>query len=124
MEKERCNVYHNGKFAYSLNEKLAVRQGVTDQEMFYLVELHIAKLANFDLMQATTSRLELRSLASIIEWVEFEMQRNWHFPINKDFHEWYLVPKCTCPRMDNRDRRGTPYRIVNATCLVHGDESC
>lgn len=121
MEKGHNAVYHNGKIAYYLNESLAERQGVTDQEMINLVQLHQEKLTYFSTMGGTTDRAELRRLAGLVETIEFEMQKNWHFPLNADFHEWYNVPNCTCPKMDNEDRRGTPYRVVDAKCPIHGE---
>ena len=121
MEKGRNAVHYGGKVVYRLNERLAEQQGVSDQEMINLVELHQEKLVIFSQMEATTNRLELRRMAGLIETIEFEMQKNWHFDLNKDFHEWYLVPNCTCPQMDNEDRRGTPHRIVDAKCPVHGE---
>lgn len=121
MEKGQNAVHHAGKVAYYLNESLAERQGVTDQEMINLVQLHQEKLTIFDQMQATTDRNELRRLAGLVETIEFEMQKNWHFPLNKTFHEWYKVPKCTCPKMDNEDRRGTTYQIIDAKCPIHGE---
>lgn len=120
-EKRSTAVHHNGKIAYYLSERLAKQQHVSDQEMDTLIQLHQEKLAVYDQMKNTTNRLELRRLAGLVETIEFEMQKNWHFDLNKDFHEWYLVPNCTCPRMDNEDRRGTPYRVVDAKCPVHGE---
>ncbi len=121
MEKGRNAVHHNGRLAYYLNEQLADRQGVTDQEMINLVQLHQYKLAIFDQMQATTDRDELRRLAGIVETTEFEMQKNWHFPLDKTMHEWYRVPKCTCPKLDNEYRRGTQYCVIDAECPIHGE---
>lgn len=123
MEKRRSSVYHNGKFVYSLNEKLAERQGVTDQEMINLVDLHQEKLSIFSQMEAISDRAELRRMAGLVEGIEFEMQKNWHFPQDATFHEWYNVPNCTCPKMDNEDRRGTSYRVVDAKCPIHGEPS-
>ena len=123
MEKGRNAVHFNGKIAYYLNEGLAERQGVTDQEMINLIELHQQKLTIFEQMWATTDYTELRNLAELVEGIEFEMQKNWHFPQDATFHEWYNVPNCTCPKMDNEDRRGTSYRVVDAKCPIHGEPS-
>lgn len=121
MEKGRNAVHHGGKVAYYLNERLAERQGVTDQEMITLVDLHQQKLAIFGQMHAISDPYELRRLAGLVETIEFEMQKNWHFPLDKTFHEWYNVPNCTCPIMDNEERRGTTYQIIDAKCPIHGE---
>lgn len=121
MTDDKFVVYHNKKPVYQLNEKLAQKQGCTDQEIINLVNLHQYKLSVFDLMEATDDVAELRRLADIVKSIEFELQKNWHFPQNADFHEWYRVPKCTCPVMDNADLRGTKYRIYAPNCPIHGD---
>lgn len=113
-------VHHNGKPVYPLNQRLAERQGVTDKELANLVALHEIKLFIFDKMNETDDVGRLRAFASIFEDIEFAMQRNWHFSEDKRMHEWYNVPKCTCPKMDNMDARGTSFQITNLSCPIHG----
>ncbi len=114
-------IWYNGKYAYSLNQGLAERQGVTPKQLVALSRLHVKKLSLFELATLATSKLELRKIAADFEAVEFEMQANWNFPVDRKFHEWYTVPQCICPKMDNMDRRGaTDSRIIVENCPVHG----
>lgn len=113
-------IWYNGKYAYSLNQGLAERQGVTPTQLAALSRLHVKKLSLFELAKLATSKLELHKMAEDLEVIEYEMQRNWNFPIDRNFHEWYLLPQCTCPKRDNAERRGTEYRIVKEDCPAHG----
>jgi hypothetical protein len=116
-EKELKDPYitwFNGKPVGRLNERLAVAQGVTPDQLKELVNLHNQKLEIFKLMGETDDADdadELKKLAAQVEEVEFALQKNWNFTQDKNFHEWYLVPKCACPKMDNADNKGTPYGI-------------
>jgi len=84
--------------------------------------LHLEKLKVFEKMEKTNNKKELKKYAEKIEQIEFSLQTEWGFPLNKNFHTWYNVPKCTCPKMDNEDNRGTDYRIISEDCPVHGKE--
>lgn len=62
----------------------------------------------------------LKMLANMFESLEFEQQTLWKFDRNKNFHYWFDIPGCSCPKMDNRDRIGTEHRIMIDTCPIHG----
>lgn len=58
---------------------------------------------------------------ALIEDIEFQMQRLWKFEENRDMHtHWLRIKGCTCPEYDNMERRGTPYRVLTASCPWHG----
>ena len=114
-------VIYNGEPVYNLNSSLVLRQGLDVSELRNLKALHAEKLKYFDLMRETDDREKLREYAHEVECIEFEMQKAWHFPQDRNFHEWYRVPKCTCPNMDNADWRGTDRRIISLDCPVHGN---
>ena len=114
-------VTYNGKDAYHLNSSLILKQGLDVSELRQLKALHAEKLKYFDMMRETDDREKLREYAHEVECIEFEMQKAWRFPQDRNFHEWYRVPKCTCPNMDNADWRGTDRRIISLDCPVHGN---
>ena len=118
---EDLTVIYNGKPAYDLNARLVLNQGLDASELRALKALHAEKLKYFDLMNETDDAVALRKYAKEVEFIEFEMQKNWHFPQDSRFHEWYKVPKCSCPKLDNKDRQGTEYRIIDPKCVIHGD---
>ena len=120
MSERNYVVEFEGKPRYRLNESLALRQGVTDEELDKIRALHELKLKVFQMMEETDNVDRLRACAEMVTDIEFALQRNWHFPEDKRFHEWYKVPKCACPKMDNAERRGTSFQITVSDCPIHG----
>ena len=118
---EDTTVTYNGKPVYNLNSSLVLKQGLDVSELRNLKALHAEKLKYFDLMRETDYKHKLKEYAHEIECIEFEMQKAWHFTQDRNFHEWYKVPKCTCPKMDNADNRGSNRRIIVMDCPVHGE---
>lgn len=60
----------------------------------------------------------------LIEDVEHTLQHLWGFPRDRDFHiHWLDLKGCTCPKMDNQELMGAPYRITSATCPHHNAET-
>jgi hypothetical protein len=118
---EDTTVMYNGEPVYNLNSSLVLKQGLDVSELRNLKALHAEKLKYFDLMRETDYKHKLKEYAHEIECIEFEMQKAWHFTQDRNFHEWYKVPKCTCPKMDNADNRGSNHRIIVMDCPVHGE---
>ena len=119
---DESTVVYNDQPVYRLNAHLLRRQGVTDDRLERLKELHVKKLKLFEEMEATNDTAKLKEGARRLQAIEFAMQDNWNYPQDPGMHEWYLIPKCTCPQMDNEDRRypGSITRVINADCPVHG----
>jgi len=58
-----------------------------------------------------------------IEDIEFTLQGIWGFTRDKSFHShWLDISGCTCPRLDNQERFGTPERITARDCPWHGGQ--
>lgn len=112
-----------GKYEYYLNDKLAKLNNVSDENIAKIVKAHIFKLKQFELMEQTDNKCLLKSLADVIEQIEYELQELWGFAKDKNFHRWFDVPKCTCPKLDNEERIGTSYRIIAVHCPVHGESN-
>lgn len=56
------------------------------------------------------------------EWEdnEYILQGIWGFPLDPNYHMFWEMEGCTCPRMDNRDSWGTNYHYYNYDCPIHG----
>lgn len=102
-----------------LNKRLVEQQGVSDEELENLKDLHVRLGRVYAQMRETDDIQLLRELASECEAIEFEQQKNWHFEQDPNFHNWYNVPKCLCPKIDNHDMKGTKYRIFASDCPIH-----
>jgi len=117
-ETQLCTIYKDKTIR--LNPALVMKQNLDPFNVSILLELHVEKFKYVEKMEATNNVTELKNLADAIEYVEFEMQAHWGFPKDVRYHEWYNIPKCTCPSMDNRDRKGTDYCIISSDCPIHG----
>jgi len=104
-----------------LNASLLKKQGIEDLETVErLCASHVDKFKIFEAMENTDDPKELHDLAIVYEALEFSQQHVWGFPENRDMHRWWVVPKCTCPHVDNENAYGTEYRHINGNCPVHG----
>jgi hypothetical protein len=117
------DVYYNGRLITSLNS-LLIRDRKLDDFTVQLLKLsYIIKHKLFeDAVAHMDNPTELKRLAALFEKLEFEQQELWEFPKDPSFHYWFNLPGCTCPKEDNRERRGMQRdRIINTHCLAHGD---
>lgn len=63
-----------------------------------------------------------KNIALRLEVWEFRLQELWGFAQDSAYHKyWFLVPGCTCPKLDNSDRFGTGYNVINCSCPYHGE---
>lgn len=112
-------VTYKGQKMYKLNERLSRMQGLSVEDIETLKDLHVIKLEIFEKMEKSSDKKELQELALEVENIEFQLQKTWKFKQDRNYHDWYLVPKCSCPKMDNVDMKGTIYRTINHNCIIH-----
>jgi len=106
-----------------LNDALIRRQKVTDKDLRKIKKLHLKLQDLFAEMRKMSSVRKLRAQVSVIEKIEFAMQKAWGFPINANFHTWWrAAPHCTCPASDNRYSYGTSNRVIDLSCVLHGTD--
>ena len=110
----------DGKPLTRLNEGLAKRQKITDEQLEALKLSHQLRWMLFETAKATKEPTQLKMLAAVYDALEFEQQALWNFPRDPNFHRFFDFPGCICPRIDNIDALGTPYRITVQTCPIHG----
>jgi len=118
--RKDLTVYYKGKARVFLNPDLIEEQGITSIETIEELKItHEDRLRIFEAMENTDDPEELKMFAKQFETIEFEQQKLWGFKLDRNFHKWFTVPKCTCPKMDNEDRCGTEYKVINPSCPVH-----
>jgi hypothetical protein len=109
-----------------LNPDLKKKQRISKRTERWILRSHKVKVALFDAMILAVG-LEadpriLRAMAKAVEELEFHQQGLWGFKQDRNFHYWWRVPGCRCPKMDNQDAYGTSYGIVSGACPIHGDQ--
>ena len=116
------DVVMDGKVVLTLNKRLATSQKVTPEQLAHIKALHAFKLELYELCnQFAQDKTMLRMFAGMIELIEFDLQRNWNFPMNKNFHRFWDTPQCKCPKMDNDDAYPTGHYVISGGCLIHGN---
>lgn len=109
-----------GRERYVLSKRLLDSQNCW-QNLEALKDAHQFKLMLYSMIEDETDVEMLKQLAEDITLVEFELQRLWGFTENRTFHRFWETPKCVCPHLDNEERIGTPYQIINTMCSLHGN---
>lgn len=105
----------------NINRGLAVSRGLSDAFFEQIKGMHKVRLIVLCQMRRTEDKTTLQALAKVIESIDFELQDLWGFQRDKRFHKWYDLPGCTCPKLDNKDRTGTDFGVIDPNCPHHGD---
>jgi hypothetical protein len=111
----------SGEVVSIVSDTLAEQRNISDEFLERIKKLHLKRFQVKEEMTKTCDRSRLSMLANMIKNIEFELQGLWGFERDYSMHDWFDVPKCTCPKIDNRDRKGTGYQIISLDCPVHGD---
>lgn len=111
-----------------LNETFVQKQARTEEDIANILNAHIERLQIIDKMficgdygiHTYTIIGALRALYADYIDNQCKLQQAWGFNVDPNMHDWYAVPYCKCPVLDNNERKGTPYRIYNEECPIHG----
>lgn len=105
-----------------LNKDLVKFQGLTSDEVSALKLSHQTKYMLFEAAKKTSEPLKLKFIAAIVEQIEFEQQKLWHFEPDRTFHKWFEIPGCTCPKSVNSMNVGQiKPRFLDKKCPIHGE---
>ena len=120
---DKYDIVLDGVWLGRLNDRLAQKQRVTDEQLEFLRVSHQIKHKIFEKAKLTKDNKGLRDLAIIFEELEFLQQEAWNFEQDKKHHRWFDLPGCTCPKLDNGDRVGvTDERIISTDCPAHNED--
>lgn len=119
LSVEDCTVMFNGRPALTLNPRLIAKQGLDMSQVNHIKALHMSQLA---LLENLENNFVDPRVAGM-EWsnIQFNLQKAWGFNENSNFHRFWELPKCTCPKMDNEDRFPMGPYIHDAACPIHGN---
>jgi len=104
-----------------LNEQLILQQNLSELEVEQILRLHEYRLTIRAKMRALPSdNPKIKAYAKDLEQIEFLLQDAWKFPRDANFHRFWEVPHCTCPKMDNADAWPSGNYVKTLDCPVHG----
>lgn len=115
---DKYSCFYLGK-KLTINKELADKRGIDDATLLKIQELHFLREATKDLMGKVENLELLPGLAEVLTDVEYQLQDLWGFERNPNYHRWFEVPRCSCPKMDNSDSLGSSTRYHDGTCPVH-----
>lgn len=112
-----------GKRKIFLNHHLIAEKCLTDDQVQTIKDLHIARM-KIEIWMERCKKPE-KILWWFATWTEnqYLLQEAWGFEQNANWHPSHRLPHCVCGFIDNEDRLGTPYKVVNPDCILHGEKN-
>lgn len=119
---EECKIIDDkGNLWMILNAEWVRQKGLNDKQLARLRKVHLKRVEIFKEMQKETDVVKLQKYVERVKRLEFQLQAAWGFNRNVDFHSWwYRCPHCSCPTIDNDERVGTSFSVINDSCILHG----
>jgi hypothetical protein len=112
-------VYQNGKIILKLNQRLIKKQGLSQEQVNKIKELHVERI-NIEDQLASAHRVEdIKAIFGYWQDCQYRLQDAWGFPRDANFHHSHRLPHCACPKLDNDERIGTGYFIRVQGCFIH-----
>jgi hypothetical protein len=118
-------VFYKGELKHYINPELVFQQGLNDDEIEQLKELHVQRFENYFNISVAVEEGDEKALADLLKEFtecEFHMQKVWGFPEDETYHRFWDIPACKCPKVDNIEKIGSPYKVINMNCPLHGSE--
>lgn len=104
-----------------INYKLADKLGLSQEVKNKIESRHRIRDKIEELMKETDNKRFLKALKDIWHLNEFKLQELWGFKRDINYHKWWNLPKCSCPKIDNEDTYPLGYYVLNSSCVLHGD---
>ncbi len=111
-----------GKRKIFLNPRLIAEKRLTDEQVQTIKDLHIARMRIESLMGRCKKPEKIRWWFDTWTENQYLLQEAWGFERNSDWHPSHRLPHCTCQKLDNDERIGTSYKVVNPECILHGEK--
>jgi len=106
-----------------LNQNWIKNKGIDADGVAKIEEIHAKRIDLFNRIEKEIDVEKLHEMAKEINDIDFALQDAWGFSKDIKYHTWwYRLPKCKCPKMDNRERVGTDSRIISSDCPLHGEK--
>jgi len=89
-----------------------------------LITTHESRREIIDLMTVLDpawARPALRVAVEVLVKIDYMLQLLWGFPLDPNFHRFWEVPHCTCPKAENEQLWGTLVHIYAPDCPIHTD---
>jgi len=109
-----------------LNPRLIRKQKLSRRRIVNLLQLHSMREDLFCQAGKLNPKVDMQDRQTIqrkvrlLEFLEFNMQREWKFSQDASFHTWwYRIPHCICDKHANDLLFGDEQREISPDCVVH-----
>ena len=119
LKSSKPNIF--GTKISTINARLVANQNISTDDVTKINNLHKLRNCYLSLMEINDDKDDLKYLSGIITQIDFQLQKLWKFKEDSLYHRFWELPKCECPKSDNRDVYGTGHRYINPNCKLHGD---
>jgi len=101
-----------------INMKLANKLGLSDRRVG---EINFWQKYRKGLgIQYTERTISAATYKEFWEQNEYRLQELWGFPKDPNYHKFWEMSGCTCPKIDNEDSYPTGFYIHTQNCPLHG----
>lgn len=104
-----------------LNLRLVREKNLSMETVIKIKQKHLEVYNLVKALEKEQCPVVLKDLVNKWTKLQFELQKLWGFEQNPDFHRFWDLPKCTCPKIDNEDLYGMNFSIKNLKCILHGN---
>ncbi len=70
--------------------------------------------------QYARKEISASTYVELWEQNEYRLQELWGFPKDPNYHKFWEMSGCTCPKIDNEDSYPTGFYIHTQNCPLHG----
>jgi hypothetical protein len=106
-----------------INLELAQRQNLSEDEVFKIEQLHYSRRLLHDAIAQAISagnKTVARAIAKALPEIELELQKLWKFKQDIGYYKFWLVPGCSCCKLDSDDNFPYGPYYINNGCNIHG----
>lgn len=122
INKKKIKIYfkrkYDDQYVY-LNAALIRKQNLTIKQIKSIIWTH-KRIDSLFIYIQNDPECDFEKAAKYYHILQFKLQHEWNFERNINYHRFWELPKCTCPKLDNEDRYPCGYYISNTNCPLHG----
>jgi hypothetical protein len=110
---------------FGLNPILMRQQNLQQDRYDMLIESHRLKFMIMDTMEKHDPVMDrgfIRWCAELIDKLEFVQQAFWGLSLDPNFHMFWILPHCSCPKAENEHLWGTCVHMHDPDCPIHSGD--
>ena len=104
---------------YMVDRHLVIDKGLTQDEVDKIKELHIELLMTEGQLNTLFNKDDIKAWYSVWEQIQLELQEAWGLEPSINNIPAHHLSLCSCPKAENDNKLGTPFRIIDSNCRLH-----